>query len=286
MLALVGCNGLFGVQEAELQDSGFADRDRDGVPDAIDNCPAIANPTQSDADGDGVGDACDNCPLIANAMQEDEGDHDGIGDACDPHPVDAGDCLSVLALFADPTTFDDGWTIVSDPADTPTVVVSPGHIDLEPHLGYAVGIAPKDFTAIASIELLGHATLDTGTLTIATDQSIGGDGDSCQISSPDLAFTATEIGDTFTASAYGYLSDAPIGDAIELRMAVTIADTSFVRCRLEEGYAVAAAGVGSELMVPPGTGTSIIATIDPVEIDAIALYVFQPGTACPATILR
>src|SRR5205814_6795045 len=38
------------------------DRDGDGVPDAIDNCPAIPNSDQADADGDGVGDACDPCP--------------------------------------------------------------------------------------------------------------------------------------------------------------------------------------------------------------------------------
>jgi cytosine/adenosine deaminase-related metal-dependent hydrolase len=38
------------------------DRDRDGVPNAIDNCPQVPNPSQSDRDGDGIGDACDPCP--------------------------------------------------------------------------------------------------------------------------------------------------------------------------------------------------------------------------------
>lgn len=36
-----------------------ADADGDGVPDASDNCPAVANPDQADGDFDGTGDACD-----------------------------------------------------------------------------------------------------------------------------------------------------------------------------------------------------------------------------------
>ena len=40
----------------ETQD---ADDDNDGVPDASDNCPLVANPSQSNVDGDALGDACD-----------------------------------------------------------------------------------------------------------------------------------------------------------------------------------------------------------------------------------
>lgn len=76
------------------------DFDQDGVSDELDNCPAIANPTQADGDGDAIGDACDscpggtdgdgdglcnsedNCPAVANASQVDV-DGDGAGDACD-----------------------------------------------------------------------------------------------------------------------------------------------------------------------------------------------------------
>jgi uncharacterized delta-60 repeat protein len=81
---------------------GDGDTDGDGVADAEDNCPAVANPDQVDADGDGVGDACaeddgtgdgdtdgdgvadaeDNCPAVANPDQVDA-DGDGTGDACD-----------------------------------------------------------------------------------------------------------------------------------------------------------------------------------------------------------
>ena len=35
------------------------DRDRDGVPDAVDNCLDVANAPQVDRDMDDIGDACD-----------------------------------------------------------------------------------------------------------------------------------------------------------------------------------------------------------------------------------
>jgi Tol biopolymer transport system component len=71
------------------------DGDADGVADAIDNCPLVANTDQADADADGIGDPCDpdddndgvaddadNCSFAANIDQADT-DVDGFGDACD-----------------------------------------------------------------------------------------------------------------------------------------------------------------------------------------------------------
>ncbi|PPK87536.1 putative secreted protein (Por secretion system target) [Neolewinella xylanilytica] len=97
----------------------MADRDGDGVPDEVDNCPDTANPSQelqtfyADADGDGYGDpgaplqACsapagyvanadDNCPSV-NSSDLTDTDGDGLGDICDPDDdndgrEDAFDC--------------------------------------------------------------------------------------------------------------------------------------------------------------------------------------------------
>jgi thrombospondin type 3 repeat protein/galactose oxidase-like protein len=58
------------------------DADGDGVADAGDNCPLVANAGQEDFDGDHSGDACDNCRTTFNPTQRDL-DRDGLGDACD-----------------------------------------------------------------------------------------------------------------------------------------------------------------------------------------------------------
>jgi hypothetical protein len=84
---------------------GLYTRDTDGdtKADPVDNCPAVANPAQTDTDGDGQGNACDatpngpdgdgdgvpntsdNCPAVANSAQTDT-DGDGQGNACDSTP--------------------------------------------------------------------------------------------------------------------------------------------------------------------------------------------------------
>ena len=37
------------------------DGDGDGVADAADNCPFVANPGQEDSDGNSIGDVCQDC---------------------------------------------------------------------------------------------------------------------------------------------------------------------------------------------------------------------------------
>ncbi|MDP6944895.1 MAG: lamin tail domain-containing protein, partial [Myxococcota bacterium] len=74
------------------------DEDADGVPDAVDVCPQVADPAQLDTDGDGLGDACDT-PVCGNgAVEADEACDDGnpfSGDGC------SSTCLPSLAVPGD-----------------------------------------------------------------------------------------------------------------------------------------------------------------------------------------
>lgn len=54
-------NGVAGFGGVAFPNSP-GDRDRDGVPDALDNCPGTPNASQSDANDNGIGDACERPP--------------------------------------------------------------------------------------------------------------------------------------------------------------------------------------------------------------------------------
>lgn len=61
-----------------------------------------------DEDGDGVADACDLCPHLADNQLDADGD--GVGDACDPEPANARQRI----VFFDPFVSLAGWTAVSN----------------------------------------------------------------------------------------------------------------------------------------------------------------------------
>lgn len=97
--------------------------DRDGVDAALDNCPTIANASQSDGDGDGVGDACETKPRLTVSNDPADGAdfeelqaavdatiepltviavHPGIGPYEQIVRLDTGRSVQIVGLSADP----------------------------------------------------------------------------------------------------------------------------------------------------------------------------------------
>jgi hypothetical protein len=98
----------FGLVRAAAALATFLDDDGDGVSDADDNCPDLANADQLDFDADGQGDVCD---------LDDDGD--GFNDADDVFPFDDQEWLDFdgdgIGDNADPDDDNDGLT---DEAET------------------------------------------------------------------------------------------------------------------------------------------------------------------------
>jgi thrombospondin type 3 repeat protein len=98
---VTGADAAADTQASDASDPN-GDPDGDGVPNASDNCPTIANPAQENEDGDALGDACDPCPISTSTTDT---DGDGLPDACDPNPLKVGaNTIVDRIVFFDPFT--------------------------------------------------------------------------------------------------------------------------------------------------------------------------------------
>jgi hypothetical protein len=112
----------------------------DGVPCA---------PAGHDEDLDGIDDACDFCPHVADALQPD-GDGDRVGDACDPHPgPDRIVRFDAFAAVPGDWTLPSGWTVVGDE------LVATSNDTTEANLDTVVG---ADVVVAAHVALTGATT--------------------------------------------------------------------------------------------------------------------------------
>ncbi len=132
-----------------------------------------------DEDGDGVVDACDNCPGVANADQVDTTESagpDGVGNACDPRPTER-DRITFFESFAAPLV---GWEV--DPLST----VANDRLTTLATQGYGEAYAPKTSTngiaetryTITSLNTIG---MYSGVEVVAEQSAAGVRGYRCMV---------------------------------------------------------------------------------------------------------
>ncbi|MFO1349102.1 MAG: hypothetical protein U1F12_11050 [Pseudomonadales bacterium] len=136
------CNGL------TLDD----DNDNDGVLNAVDNCPQVANPTQDDTNGDGYGDAC---ASDAPALNMTRGIKAKIG---------AG---AVVAFAGDVDEDGFGDYIVGYPTYDPVGKTDAGRAEV---------ISGKTGAPIAGMSIEGNAAKDNMGFAVAGNADVDGDG--------------------------------------------------------------------------------------------------------------
>ena len=214
-------------------DGDGRDTDGDGVADAVDNCPAVANADQANEDGDALGDACDPCPELAGDATDSDGD--GVGDACDPHPQAAGDKLVLFEGFHHGVPA--GWQLVGGATQLGD--------DIELDAGSNVAALAPPVTAPADGVLLArivvestHGTQDSGTGVAYGFDVNKGPQVSCELYAPQAAMTTNH-----GTSLYDYVLGKQLQGGNLAWQAGTAYTVSFTR--KGTGYTCSAAADGA-----------------------------------------
>lgn len=271
VLALSGC--AFELTTAQPDDAVVVDdADGDTVPDAVDNCPQLANLDQRNHDGDLKGDACDGCPHLTSSTDPDI-DGDGVGDACDPNA-------------SSPTELRFGWTGFDDPmlpngwvADSATWSIAGGKLRLDA-TGRIVTVGPAAATVatlVASgsqVVMLGAPFDNAGntvypTLGTATGYVLGTQEYACftfKDSTNHLAATAYFSGSN-RQSNVTWLGDFSVGAMFEVVQKIVGNN----RCEILRVAPASVTATDNEQIGPSATGRAVaFAATSIVEVD----YVF------------
>jgi len=174
-----------------------------------------------DEDGDGVADACDVCPHLADDQADRDGD--GVGDACDPHPDDAIDHLAYFDPFTAP---DDIWLFRES---TPTYLGDDLDLDATPEGTYFAArfqMPPGTGTFVYGAEIV---AVDPGKAQLSLSAYQGPGYYYCELDAE--AGQGTQLAQTYTRdnASYDRLAMADAADLApgELTMALTTSPATF-----------------------------------------------------------
>jgi hypothetical protein len=294
-LTLFGCTQVFDIRPTEVDPE---DLDGDTHRDREDNCPQLANPSQSDDDSDDLGDACDNCPLVANTRQADT-DGDLIGDLCDPYPGVGGDCLVLYESFSGPDALAQ-WQILAD-TSPPDVRVESGSVWMSAATSESVTLLALDdagqplagafdVQAVVLTELAAPMTTNAASL-LANATSTQDYACNVQLDVDTSASPTTTVGVRSTvfsgASFEQAFSSRPIGTRMYTRLAPLGLDGAIdLRCRVDYGVALG-------LPVYRNSSIPVLTTGSPgvrirgqsMEVVGIAVY-SRTDSECPGGVVR
>ena len=153
-----------------------SDNDNDGIENADDNCPDVANPRQTDTDGDSEGDACDEDDDNDNVMDGTDIDDDGDG----------------LIEIANATELD---AVRHQLDGTGRKLSASGMLD-QTGCGRNAGDACSGYELVADISLAAYADADNG----KGWQPLGHDTDNASLGCQGDSFDGTFEGNGWTIS--------------------------------------------------------------------------------------
>jgi len=226
LAALMACGRIDFDTIAGADGAAGLDTDGDGVPDPVDNCPTVPNPTQDNEDGDRFGDACDPCPPYADADPIADPDGDGVSGQCDPHPSTPGDSIVLFDGFdhAEPAgaLAIGTWTIANGSASVIGSLNAYTTMTFDSPAGSAETIA----THMTIDGLIGNPPIGRGAGVVHEFDPANGDGVACAIGIDDCNVQVFAIVDD---GANSLLTAAPT--------TVTVgSQASFASTRTGQGY--------------------------------------------------
>jgi hypothetical protein len=205
-----------------------ADEDGDGVPDATDNCPFVANANQLDTNGDGIGDACQ--PPAAGQLIISElrlRGPDAGNDASQQANNEFIELYNNTGATITVATFDNspGWALVGSDAVVRAVIPNGTTIPARAHF---LVVNANGYSLSAYAAAGAGATPPTATGDLEYTNELPDAGGVALCSSAD-ASNITKL--VYRLDAFGYTS-APAfyreGNGVDLPPAVN-SETSFVR---------------------------------------------------------